>query len=707
MRLLFPTLLCLGTLGLSLAAPRKIVRWCTISQDEAAKCSKFQQNMKKVRGPSVSCTKRKSYIECIQAIASKKADAVTLDSGLVFEAGRPPYNLRPVVAEVYGSEAEPQTHYYAVAVAKQGSHFQLNQLQGHKSCHTGLGRSAGWIVPVGTLRPFLEWTGPPESLEKAVANYFSSSCVPGADGNQFPSLCQLCTGTGMNKCAFSSQEPYFGYAGAFKCLQDGAGEVAFVRDSTVFESLPNKDDTKLYQLLCRNNSRLPVDAFKACHLARVPSHAVVARSVDGKEDLIWNLLRRAQEKFGKKSSGAFQIFGSPKGKNLLFKDNAIGFLRIPSKIDARMYLGASYSAVFQNLRETEAEVAARLRQVVWCAVGPEELRKCERWSSASGRRVTCASAPTTEDCIALVVKGEADAMSVDGGFVYISGKCGLVPVLAESQQSQGSGSSDCVNRPVEGYFAVAVVRRSDADITWNSLRGKKSCHTAVDRTAGWNIPTGLIYNQTRSCKFGEFFSQSCAPGSKPGSNLCALCIGDEDGRNKCAANSKERYFGYTGAFRCLAERAGDVAFIKDSTVLQNTDGKNTEAWAKDLKLEDFELLCLDGTRKPVTEARSCHLAVAPNHAVVSRQDKAQRVEELLLDQQAQFGKRGRDCPGKFCMFQSETKNLLFNDNTECLAKLQGKTTYEQYLGRTYVTAIANLQQCSTSPLLEACAFLSK
>ena len=55
--------------GPSLAARRRGVRWCTISKPEAAKCSKLQQNLKRVRGPSLSCISRKSYLECIQAIA--------------------------------------------------------------------------------------------------------------------------------------------------------------------------------------------------------------------------------------------------------------------------------------------------------------------------------------------------------------------------------------------------------------------------------------------------------------------------------------------------------------------------------------------------------------------------------------------------------------------------------------------------------------
>ena len=38
-------------------------------------------------------------------------------------------------------------------MVKKGSNFQLNQLQGKKSCHTGLGWSTGWNIPMRMLLP--------------------------------------------------------------------------------------------------------------------------------------------------------------------------------------------------------------------------------------------------------------------------------------------------------------------------------------------------------------------------------------------------------------------------------------------------------------------------------------------------------------------------------------------------------------------------
>ncbi|XP_057593902.1 serotransferrin-like [Hippopotamus amphibius kiboko] len=705
MRLAVRPLLACAVLGLCLAVPEKTVRWCVISSHEANKCASFRDNINKVlqtSGPFVSCVRKTSYLECIKAIENSEADAVTLDAGLVFEASLKPYNLKPVVAEFYGSKDEPQTNYYAVAVVKKGTNFKLNELKGKKSCHTGYGRSAGWNIPMGKL--YWELPNPKESLPRAVADFFSGSCVPCVDQKAFPKLCQLCVGKGTEKCACNSHEPYFGYSGALKCLTDGAGDVAFVKHSTVLDNLPEKDQED-YELLCQGGRR-PVNEYKNCHLARVPSHAVVARSVDGKEHLIWELLNKAQEHFGIGTSEDFKLFSSAPDKDLLFKDSAKGFLKIPPKLDPQLYLGYEYVTALQNLREEKTRPVTptgECKKVKWCAVGQQEREKCDEWSINSDGKIDCETAETTEDCIAKIARGEADAMSLDAGHIYIAGKCGLVPVLAENHKTTGTL---CKNKPEEGYLAVAVVKKSSgADLNWNNLKGRKSCHTAVDRTAGWNIPMGLLYDKTKSCQFDKFFSESCAPGSQVNSNLCALCIGSEKfpGR-ECLPNNNERYYGYAGAFRCLVEK-GDVAFVKDQTVKENTDGSNTEEWAKNLKKVDYELLCTDGTRKSVDDALNCNLASGPNHAVVTREDKAACVRSILDKQQDQFGKDGSNCPSSFCLFSSKTKDLLFRDDTKCLAPLGNGTTYRAYLGANYVEAVANVGRCSgSSDLLEACTF---
>lgn len=60
--------------------------------------------------------------------------------------------------------ADQKTQYYAVALVKKSSNFNLNELEGKKSCHTGLGRSAGWNIPMGLL--YWKLPEPRDSLQK-------------------------------------------------------------------------------------------------------------------------------------------------------------------------------------------------------------------------------------------------------------------------------------------------------------------------------------------------------------------------------------------------------------------------------------------------------------------------------------------------------------------------------------------------------------
>jgi hypothetical protein len=52
---------------------------------------------------------------------------------------------------------------------------------------------------------------------------------------------------------------------------------------------------------------------------------------------------------------------------------------------------------------------------------------------------------------------------------------------------------------------------------------------------------------------------------------------------------------FSGAFRCLIEGGGQVAFVKHTTVSEVTDGKRRETWARNTLSGDYELLCRDGS----------------------------------------------------------------------------------------------------------------
>ena len=62
---------------------------------------------------------------------------------------------------------------------------------------------------------------------------------------------------------------------------------------------------------------------------------------------------------------------------------------------------------------------------------------------------------------------------------------------------------------------------------------------------------------------------------------------------------------------------GDVAFVRHTTVRENTDGRNDAEWARNRRSDDYELLCNDGTRKDIDDYEICNLGELPPNAVVT------------------------------------------------------------------------------------------
>lgn len=58
--------------------------------------------------------------------------------------------------------------------------------------------------------------------------------------------------------------------------------------------------------------------------------------------------------FGKNKTSKFELFGSYLGqKDLLFKDSAIGFVRVPFTVNVWLYLTFSYIMALKSLKESK------------------------------------------------------------------------------------------------------------------------------------------------------------------------------------------------------------------------------------------------------------------------------------------------------------------------------------------------------------------
>ncbi|KAG7280772.1 hypothetical protein CRUP_037702, partial [Coryphaenoides rupestris] len=303
----------------------------------------------------------------------------------------------------------------------------------------------------------------------------------------------------------------------------------------------------------------------------------------------------------------------------------------------------------------------------WCTISNPEQRKCEAMAEAFAKvvspTITCVKSPNVEACVQSLQRNEADALSMYTRDIYALGKTASFKMVAGESAADGLGTT---------YYAVAVVKKTNSAINIFNLAGKKSCHTGKGRTAGWNMPLGYLIDQGLMSVMGcnipqDFFNASCVPGAQ--TDPPALCQ------------------------LCLADGVGDVAFIKHTTVSENTDGLGPD-WAKPLKSSDYQLLCRDGTRAPITDWRRCHLVRVPSRGIVVRNDVSSAEVYNMLN----LGQRNSG----FGVFNSATfgaENLLFSDFSKTFLKAEYENPKE-WMGKVYYNALQAMD-CKREELPES------
>ncbi|XP_068677681.1 serotransferrin-like isoform X2 [Montipora foliosa] len=360
-------------------------------------------------------------------------------------------------------------------------------------------------------------------------------------------------------------------------------------------------------------------------------------------------------------------------------------------------MSASFALLAAIVFLTSGNGHMHVFQMRWCVISEKEYTKCLDFNKTAivalaselswEVQFSCVKGSSPDDCMGKIKSGSADLITLDGGEIQTAGKDhGLVPVVGEDYY-------DLPGLDGVSYKAVAVVKKSNQGITFTTLKGRKSCHTGAGKTAGWNVPVGTllrleIMRQDESCNAyssaGTFFDESCVPNIKeryPNAtdNLCSLCPSE-------CSTTNGTYSGYSGAFKCMDNGLGDVAFIKHTTLSEN----NADA-------SKYEYLCKDGSRKASWE--NCYLATVPAHAVVTKSghDLYSKFKDLLLKASMDYGV-GQTNYSMFQLFNSSKyggSDLMFKDSTKKLVDVGNKNTYKKWLGSEYLEDLKVLSSCFT------------
>ena len=500
----------------------------------------------------------------IEALRFGNADIAIMDGGSAW-VGWQQYDLEVLGAD---QKSDGRTYYEAHAWVRADSemaeaHLDDNRytdpfavLSGKTSCHTGWLKSAGMLMPMGYLigLGYANVIGDPndiETLRNTVFSYFSEdSSIP------------------------DSGTPYYGYSGALKCLSEGAGDVAFAKDSTVDSYCNNEDPSENEEWCLEIDEYVPLPAF-----GRSPSHPVMYNpeimDVSTMELLTDILVGMSDDTEGAK------ILENLLNTGGIVKTNAQDHLGSYSTMISNIPGISAYYSDKYDINGTVSPTVDTIRLAFEVKSDYENIDEnpqllADYLSEKLGISVEIYPVTSEGAIIEALRFGTADLAFMDGGAAWVGWKEYGLAAMAADQKSDG-----------RTYYEAHAWVRADSEMAnahldgeastdpFALLSGKTSCHTGWLKSAGMLLPLGYLIGNEYAEVIGDENDISSLRDT----------IHNYFSENSSIPDSGTPYYGYSGALKCLSEGAGDVAFAKDSTVdsyCNNEDPSENEEWCLDM-----------------------------------------------------------------------------------------------------------------------------
>ena len=523
----------------------------------------------------------------LESLRFGNADIAFMDGAAAW-VGWQQYGLDALAAD---QKSDGRTFYNAHAVVLKDSEMAVAHLDGDDStdpfallagktsCHTGWLKSAGMLLPMGFLigNGYANVIGDPndiESLRSTVLNFFSEdSSIP------------------------DSGTPYYSYSGAVKCLTEGAGDVAFAKDSTISSYCGNTDASENEDWCLPEDDYVLLPSYGAA-----PSHPVMCNP----ELLDSALIATIQDALvGMKDSEEGQsvlanVLNTPSIVKTTAQEHLSSYGNLVKDLPGiQSYFGDKFgisdtvSPTVSNIR-----IAFEIKEdYTDVDINPQLL--ADYVAEQTGVEVTLYPVASEGAIIEALRFGNADIAFMDGGSAWMGWKEYGLAAMAADMKSDGRTYYDAHAVVLNGSeMANAYLDGDDSTDPFALLQGKTSCHTGWLKSAGMLLPMGYL------------ISEGYAPvvGSEDDIESLRSTIFSYFNEDASIPDSGTPYASYSGAVRCLSEGAGDVAFVKDSTIgsyCGNEDAAENEDWCLDE--EEYILLPSYGS--------------APSHPVMYNPDR--------------------------------------------------------------------------------------